>query len=77
MAMTAASVLTTQGGNFFQSLRQRQSLDLATKRNLAVSRETDNVEDLLANIDADRAKDLSGNKVVNHSLGRLRTGAIV
>jgi hypothetical protein len=39
-----------------EGLGQRQSLDLATKSNLAVSPEADDVEDFLADVDADRGQ---------------------
>ncbi len=40
----------------FEGLDQRQSLDLPTKSNSAVSAEPNNVENFLANVDADRGQ---------------------
>ena len=39
-----------------ERLDQRQPLDLAAERDLAVSAEADEVEDFLADIDADRGQ---------------------
>ena len=44
----------------FKGLQERQALDLATKSNLAVRAKTNNVEDFLADIDADRGQGLCG-----------------
>jgi hypothetical protein len=46
-----------------EGLNKRQSLDLATKRYLAVSAETDDVEDFLADVNADRGQECSGHEL--------------
>src|SRR5262249_24578999 len=58
-----------------ECLHERQSLDLATESNLAVSTKTNDVEDLLANVDADRGQGWGGHglllRLLRGSLCRL------
>ncbi len=64
-----------------ERLDQGQSLDLAAERDLAVSAEADEVEDFLADIDADRGKWCNGGihglllRLMRSSLGPRRGGS--
>lgn len=48
------------GRQSLEDLKERQSLDLATESDLAVSAETDDMEDFLADVDADRGQRCGG-----------------
>ena len=64
-----------------ERLGERQPLDLAAERDLAVSAEADEVEDFLADIDADRGKGCNGGihglllRLMRSSLGPRRRGS--
>jgi len=64
-----------------ERLDQRQTLDLAAERDLAVSAEANEVEDFLADIDADRGKRCNGGihglllRLMRSSLGPRRGGS--
>ena len=68
---------TTQGGSLLNVSVERQPLDLAAEGDLAVNAEADDVEDFLADIDADRGKRRCGGvhglllRLMRSSLGRL------
>src|SRR5690242_15419717 len=62
-------------GQPFEGLNERQSLDLAAESDLAAGVETDDVEDFLANVDADRCQGCGGHglllRMLQGSLCRL------